>query len=227
MVYLTPPPFAYPDGVEPFGCYATCGVMGATNWDIVSWMGRPVQWCGLVYSAALYDYLRLCPSDEAAFWRTVADGIVASGAHQTYPVTETERQGLLPDSVYIEAQTRNPAPINPGDVQENLAEMLKSPYYALRAFKVVTNRDTPVLLHMAGNAENLTCRGNVLACSIVAWPDTESRIVPTRIGSISSVTLNGKPLAFRHDVARHVAVVTLPAKAKGKLEIKCFATKAR
>ena len=42
MVYLVPPPFTYPDGVEPFGCYATCGVMGATQWDLVSWMGRPV-----------------------------------------------------------------------------------------------------------------------------------------------------------------------------------------
>ena len=74
---VVPPPFTFPEGVVPFGCYATCGVMGATQWDLVSWMGRPVQWCGLVYSAALYDYARLCKPDEAAFWRTVADGIVA------------------------------------------------------------------------------------------------------------------------------------------------------
>ena len=216
MVYLVPPPFAYPDGVEPFGCYATCGVMGATQWDLVSWMGRPVQWCGLVYSAALYDYLRLCQSDEAAFWRRIADGIVASGAHQTYPTSEPDRQGLLPDSIYIEAQTRNPAPINPGDVEENLAEMLKSPYYALRAFP----GDVPVLLHMAGDAMDLTRKGNALLCRIDAWPETESRLVLTRIGSIASVSLNGKPLAFTHDAARRIAVVTLPARANGNLEIR-------
>ena len=215
MVHLTPPPFAYPDDVKPFGCYATCGVMGATQWDLVNWMGRPVQWCGLVYSAALYDYLRLCKPDEAAFWRTVADGIVASGVHQTYPTTEPERQGLLPDSIYVEAQTRNPAPINPGDVQENLAEMLKSPYYALRAFP----GRTPVLLHMAGDAAKLVRRGNVLSCRVDAWPETESRLVLTRIDKIASVTLNGKPIAFRHDAVRRIATVTLPPCAKGALGI--------
>ena len=216
MVYLLKPPFSFPNGVDPFGCYATCGVMGATNWDLVSWMGRPVQWCGLVYSAALYDYLRLCKPGEAAFWRKIADGIVASGVHQTHPTSEPDRQGLLPDSIFIEAQTRNPAPINPGDVQENLAEMLKSPYYALRAFPGAS----PVLLHMAGEATKLERKGNVLSCRVEAWPDTESRLVLTRVGSVASAALNGKPLAVTHDAARRIAVVTLPAMAKGHLVIK-------
>ena len=225
MVYLVPPPFRYSDGVEPFGCYATCGVMGATHWDLVSWMGRPVQWCGLVYSAALYDYARICETggagcprsaDEAAFWRAIADGIVASGVHQSHPASEPDRQGLLPDSVYLEGQVRNPPAINPGDVQENLAEKLCSPYYALRAFP----GSTPVLLHMAGDAEKCARNGTTLSCRIAAWPDTESRLVLTRIGAVASVSLDGKPLAFRHDASRRLAVVTLPAKAKGRLVIK-------
>ena len=216
MVYLVPPPFVYPDGVVPFGCYATCGVMGATQWDLVSWMGRPVQWCGLVYSAALYDYLRLCKKDEAAFWRTVADGIVASGVRQSHPASEPDRQGLLPDSVYINGQSRNPPAINPGDVQENLAEMLQSPYYALRAFP----GKTPVLLHMAGDATKLARKGNAFTCRIAAWPETESRLVLTRAEAIASVSLNGKPLAFTYDAVRRIAVVTLPARAKGHLEIR-------
>ena len=215
MVYLVKPPFSFPEGVDPFGCYATCGVMGATNWDLVSWMGRPVQWCGLVYSAALYDYLRLCGRDEAAFWRKIADGIVASGVHQTYPASEPDRQGLLPDSIFIEAQTRNPAPINPGDVQENLAEMLGSPYYALRAFP----GEKPALLHMAGDAVGLSRKGNALSCRIKAWPETESRLVLTRVGTLASVALDGKPLAFSCDAVRRVAVVTLPPKAKGQLVV--------
>ena len=216
MVYLTPPPFTYPDGVDPFGCYATCGVMGATNWDLVSWMGRPVQWCGLVYSAALYDYIRLCKPGEAAFWRKIADGIVASGVHQTYPTSEPDRQGLLPDSIFIEAQTRNPAPINPGDVEENLAETLQSPYYALRAFP----GKVPVLLHMAGDATDLTRKGSALTCRIAAWPETESRLVLTRIGPVASVALNGKPIAFTYDAARRIAVITLPPRAEGRLVIR-------
>ena len=220
MVHLTPPPFNFPEGTDPFGCYATCGVMGATHWDLVSWMGRPVQWCGLVYSAALYDYARQCPPEEAAFWRTIADGIVASGVHQTYPTSEPARQGLLPDSIYVESQARNPAPINPGDVQENLSELLNSPYYALRAFRAATKRDSPVLLHMAGDATDLTVSGDSLVCRIAAWPETESRLVLTRIDPIASIALNGKLLAFSHDAARRIAVVTLPPRAEGRLAIK-------
>ena len=219
MVHLTPPPFNFPEGTDPFGCYATCGVMGATHWDLVSWMGRPVQWCGLVYSAALYDYARQCPPEEAAFWRTIADGIVASGVHQTYPTSEPARQGLLPDSIYVESQTRNPAPINPGDVQENLSELLNSPYYALRAFRAATKRNPSVLLHMAGDATDLAATGDSLVCRIAAWPETESRLVLTRIGSVSSVTLNGKPLAFTQGATRRIVVVTLPPRAKGTLTI--------
>ena len=215
MVYLVKPPFSFPEGVDPFGCYATCGVMGATNWDLVSWMGRPVQWCGLVYSAALYDYLRLCGRDEAALWRKIADGIVASGVHQTYPTSEPDRQGLLPDSIFIEAQTRNPAPINPGDVQENLAEMLKAPYYALRAFP----GDAPALLHMAGDASGLASDGNTMTCRVNAWPETESRLVVTRIDMPKSITLDGKPLKFTYDASRRIAVATLPPGANGKLKL--------
>ena len=219
MVYLVPPMVTDSDGADPFGCYATCGVMGATQWDLVSWMGRPVQWCGLVYSAALYDYIRLCDKNEAGFWRNLADGIVASGVRQSHPASEPERQGLLPDSVYLDGQTRNPPAINPGDVQENLAEMLKSPYYALRAFPTATDRDPPVLLHMAGDAMELARRGSVLTCRIAAWPETESRLVLTRIGAVASASLNGKPLSFTHDAMRRIAVVTLPAGAKGSIVI--------
>ena len=215
MVHLTTPPFSFPEGTNPFGCYATCGVMGATNWDLVSWMGRPVQWCGLVYSAALYDYMRLCSPKEAAFWRTIADGIVASGVHQTYPTSEPTRQGLLPDSIYIDSQARNPAPINPGDVQENLAEMLKSPYYALRAFP----GNAPALLHIAGDASDLASDGSTMTCRVNAWPKTESRLVVTRIDMPKSITLDGKPLKFTYDASRRIAVATLPPGANGKLKL--------
>ncbi len=216
MVYLMLPPFTYPDGVVPFGCYATCGVMGATQWDLVSWMGRPVQWCGLVYSAALYDYIRLCKPDEAAFWRKIADGIVASGVRQSHPSSEPDVQGLLPDSVFIDGQTRNPPAINPGDVQENLAEMLKSPYYALRAFP----GKGPALLHMAGEAVELSRKGPALSCRVRAWPETESRLVLTRIDAPKAIALDGKPLAFTYDAARRIAVATLPSYAEGMLVIK-------
>ena len=74
---------------------------------------------------------------------------------------------------------------------------------------------------MAGDAEKFSRNGKTLSCCIEAWPDTESRLVLTRIGAVASVSLDGKPLAFRHDASRRIAVVTLPAKAKGQIVIEC------
>ena len=155
--------------IRKIGRYATCGVMGATWWARPNWIGRPVQWCGLVYAAALYEYARLCSADEVDFWRTVADGIVASGIKQSHTEDEPALQGLLPDSVDLERQTRYPVPINPGTLQENMAEMQRSPYHMLCAF----SGDKPVPLRMAGGAAGLTRNENVLSCQIKAWPETD------------------------------------------------------
>jgi hypothetical protein len=221
MVYLTPPPYSFPEGARPFGRYATCGVMGATWWAMPNWIGRPVQWCGLVYSAALYDYIRVCPADEGAFWRMIADGIVASGVRQCHPASEPDKQGLLPDSVNLERQSRYPVPINPGDVQENLAEMLGSPYYAFRTFP----GSTPVSLHVAGDASALKRDACALSCHISAWPETESRLVLCRVDAVESFALDGRPLEFEFNPARRTAVATLPAGANGVLCVKFSKTR--
>ena len=71
----------------------------------------------------------------------------------------------------------------------------------------------------AGDAADLMRKGNTLTCRIAAWPETESRLVLTRLDPIASITLNGKPLAFTHDAARRIAVVTLPPCANGVLKI--------
>ena len=132
-------------------------------------------------------------------------------------------QGLLPDSVFVDGQSRNPPAINPGDVQENLAEMLKSPYYSLRAFR----GDVPVLLHMAGDATELASDGGSLVCRIHAWPESESRLVLTRTGAPKAVELDGRPLAFTCDAARRIVVVTLPPYAEGMLVIKMKGTEVK
>ncbi|HEV8377948.1 MAG TPA: hypothetical protein VGP99_03785, partial [Tepidisphaeraceae bacterium] len=81
---------------KPIGPYSTIAVLGATHWKAPNWMGQPVQWCGLVYADALY---RLARHEPKMPWKTLADGIVASGMQQTWPIgSDPERQGLLPDS---------------------------------------------------------------------------------------------------------------------------------
>jgi hypothetical protein len=105
FVYLVNPT------THPVGPYATIAVLGATNWVGPVWLGRPVQWCGLVYADALY---RLAPLDPTGPWQHLADGITVSGIQQTWPRgSDPDRQGLLPDSFNLDSQSRNDPGINP------------------------------------------------------------------------------------------------------------------
>jgi hypothetical protein len=99
---------------QPVGTYATIAVFGATNWKQPVWLGLPVQWCGLVYADALY---RLAAYDSSGPWLTLADGITASGIEQSWPVSDSNFQGLLPDSFNLRTQHRNGPAINPATLE--------------------------------------------------------------------------------------------------------------
>lgn len=127
FVYLVPPTD------QPVGLYATTPVLGATNWIAPNWIGLPVQWCGLVYSAALY---RLAQYDNPRLWKRLADGITASGIQQSWPSSDKDLQALLPDSFSFRSQTRNPVAINPGTVQANAIHLYGGPLvYDYRVFR--------------------------------------------------------------------------------------------
>src|SRR5262249_11415239 len=137
FVYLSPPLVdpvrAYPvepaekpgkkeRKADPVGVYATTPVYGATQWVAPNWMGLPVQWCGLVYSDALY---RLYQEDHDPLWKQLADGITVSGIQQTWPQNSNRlRQGLLPDSFNLRPQTHNDSSINPGTLLANTIQYL-------------------------------------------------------------------------------------------------------
>lgn len=56
FVYLEEPRAAHPKSVlDPYGLYATTAVLGASEWTLTNWIGRPVQWCGMAYALALLD----------------------------------------------------------------------------------------------------------------------------------------------------------------------------
>ena len=213
MVYLVPPPYEFGRDAKPVGRYATCAVMGATHWQQPNWIGRPVQWCGLVYAAALWDLARIDGANgAAAFWHRLATGITASGVRQTHTAEDPDAIGLLPDSWNLEAQSRYPVPINPGTVQENLAESLGRPYYALRRLAGGT------LLHVPGDAKSLS--DTELRCEIAGWPEAPFQVVLTRLDKPASVTFAGRPAEHVHDAARRTLTVTLPARAAGELVIR-------
>ncbi|MHC4890329.1 MAG: hypothetical protein ACYTEO_12810 [Planctomycetota bacterium] len=86
FVYLCPPTSG------EVGLYATIPVLGATNWRAPLWIGRPVQWCGLVYCSALH---LLSEYDAKGPWEKIAKGITTAGLQMSWPLTDEKRQGLL------------------------------------------------------------------------------------------------------------------------------------
>lgn len=107
FVYLSPPT------PGPIGLYATIPVLGATAWVAPVWLGRPVQWCGLVYADALWQ---LAAHDPEGPWERLARGIAWSGVQQTWPMEDPERRGLLPDYFLLREQQREGPAINPATV---------------------------------------------------------------------------------------------------------------
>lgn len=101
-------PFVYQWGRYPIQKYATIGVLGATDWTGVVWIGLPVQWCGTSYAYAL---TQLAEHDDTINWRRVAEGILVAAEQMQY--ADGPHIGCLPDSFSLPGQHRNPADVNP------------------------------------------------------------------------------------------------------------------
>lgn len=112
--------YLYPPTPGRVGSYATIAVLGATNWKAPVWLGRPVQWCGLVYASALH---LLSEYDPQGPWEQIANGITATGLQMSWPHSDSERQGLLPDFFDLSAQIAVGPAINPGTVQAHVPEL--------------------------------------------------------------------------------------------------------
>ncbi|MFT5128442.1 MAG: hypothetical protein ACI8W8_002052 [Rhodothermales bacterium] len=101
-------PFVYLRGDKPTDIYATVPVFGASSWVAPNWLGKPVQWNGLVYAHAI---ARLADVDDSFPWRQVAQGIVIAAEHMQEP--DGSRVGCLPD-YWFRASNRGGGPaINP------------------------------------------------------------------------------------------------------------------
>ena len=192
MIYFVDPPTNVPN---PIGRYATIGVIGATNWSAPNWIGLPVQWCGLVYAAALADLAEIETDAElAALWRHLAKGITASGVDQSFLPSDGEKVGLLPDSFAPVQQVRNDPPINPGTVQENVSNFIGLPYY--RVIRAVQGGKT--LLHVPGRARAKEPQAGELArVEIAAWPKAPYKVFFSRVQKPSAVKANGQPAPFK------------------------------
>jgi hypothetical protein len=178
FVYITPPTGA------PVGPYATIPVLGATAWVAPNWIGLPVQWCGLVYGEALY---RLARHDAAGPWRQLADGITISGVQQTYPDTDSNYLGLLPDSYSIRPQSRNGPNINPATVLAPASRWQEQNAYDHWAFL-----RHGMMVHVPGELEEFEEHADGVRFTVRGWPRHPYEILVVGLTQKPEVRLNGK-----------------------------------
>jgi hypothetical protein len=155
-------PFIYlwslPD--KPMMLGATIPVFGSTFYTH-SWLGVPVQWCGLVYAYHLWHLaqdLEQAPLPEsdsplplglnfsAADWKRIVELITSSAIHQQF--ADGPRIGLYPDSI-SNFETKNPLFINPEDILVNVL-VLNGTNPDVKTTRVPTPRGEVVISSGAG-----------------------------------------------------------------------------
>jgi len=175
----------HPPTGGPVGLYATTPVFGATDWTAPVWIGKPVQWCGLVYAESLY---RLSRFDTSGPWRQLADGIAASGIQQSYPLGDPH-QGLLPDSFNLKSQSRNAADINPGTLQPLALKLLAD----LESYDLVVSPRRKLWIHAAGRVVDLTDEPGRVAFRYAGWPQSRADVLIHGLAAPPSVIDDGQP----------------------------------
>jgi hypothetical protein len=201
FVYLTAPTPA------PVGLYNTIPVLGATGWVAPLWIGLPVQWCGLVYGQALYELARYDPTGP---WRQIADGIAAVGVQHSWPVTDVERQGLLPDSFALRTQRRDGPAINPATVQSQAIQL----YGETSVYDRAAYLRHGLMAHAAGRIEIQAERADGVTFRVVSWAGRNTWLLVTGFTRAPQLLLNGKPVAVtaphQYDPATGRLVVLVP-----------------
>jgi hypothetical protein len=183
FVYLTPPTD------QPVGLYSTIPVLGATGWVAPVWIGLPVQWCGLVYADALYRFARHEPS---APWKQIADGIAVGGIQHTYPSSQIDHQGLLPDSYNLRLQGRNGPAINPATVLAPALRYYRQPLiYDFHAF-----RKHGLLVHAPGEIARPREAWDRVAFTFRGWSVQPSCVLINGLARPPQVRLDGKPVSL-------------------------------
>lgn len=187
--------YLYPPTSQPVGLYATTPVLGATHWVAPNWIGLPVQWCGLVYSDALY---RLARYDNPSLWRKLADGITASGIQQSWPSSDKDLQGLLPDSFTFRTQTRNPVAINPGTVQANAIRLYGGP----EVYDYAIFRKAGLTVQAPGRIDDQTDGQTSVAFTVKGWSSRPYYVLINGAGDWSRIAVNGRLVSEGPDLSR-------------------------
>jgi hypothetical protein len=191
---------------QPVGVYSTIAVLGATGWVAPVWIGLPVQWCGLVYADALQE---LAEYDTSGPWKTIAEGIAASGIQQTYPSADRNYRGLLPDSYSLESQNRNGPNINPATLLAPAHKIFPiTPIYQSR---VLHGRG--LFVHAPGAIELISEDSDTISLNMKAWPQNRVTLVINGFVHPPQIRLNNESIQFisphSFDAAKGVLILSI------------------
>lgn len=179
---------------RPLQRYATIPIFGTTFFTH-SWLGVPVQWCGLVYT---YHLLELAEHDNTLPWRTLAEGIVNSAMHQQ--MTDGPYIGTLPDSYGDYFITARGAYINPENILSNLHVLNGNSLDIRTAF--INGPGTEALRVSANAVLHVSQPGNdkfIYELSLREGRVSESVIAPLNTPP-TKVTINGNPVTAQETI---------------------------
>ena len=208
-------PFVYLEQPVPgeIGRYATIPVFGATQW-VGSWLGIPVQWCGLVYGEALYQ---LAQADPTGPWKQIADGIAASGVQQSWPLTDTSRQGLLPDSYLLQAQQRDGPPINPATVESQAVQL----YSGTRPYQFRSFRAHGLVLHAPGAVGEVVETQDQIRFTLTNWAGDATFTLVNGFIQTPGLRINGvaTPISPEHQYLPGAGQLILRLRGTNQVEL--------
>ncbi|MCX7012774.1 MAG: hypothetical protein NTW86_09495, partial [Candidatus Sumerlaeota bacterium] len=172
----------------------SCPVMGSSWYARGLWIGRPVQWCGLVYADSLFDFAPLDPSFP---WKTLAEAIAISGVNQQSD--KAPDKGRYPDSWVLRTNERSEkAMLDPMHLSADLAAALGAP---VRPGTVVLRQGGERLHLTSWNAiEKAEWKGGALRFDARLERDNPGLFLLARANEPAEVRVDGAPLSKADDL---------------------------
>ena len=223
---------------RPMMLGATIPVFGSTFFSH-SWLGVPVQWCGLVYSYHVWQLQetltdrphlakRLAKRSDLGFtpadWRRIVRHITVSAMHQQF--AEGDKIGSYPDSI-VDFEKKMPAFINPEDIMANVL-LLNAHNPDIKTVRLGQAEQTVTISSAAKIQTKMD--NESLAIEFDYYPGQPVHFLVNGIQP-KAVSVNGKPLPrveyapdrnagwWQPENSDRVYITTPPQTAIGQLEI--------